>query len=194
MRFRKTDLVFFKAVLEDVLYYQAASLTQGNFVPHTAKSLVDIAHDLRWGVTPAEFEQLLPHMAGIAVNDGLRDTTKQLVDHGRLVFLWHAVKSFLNDMATESVHAQGKRITTDSLSDGNDLLLRAMLEAALYKKVAKAIDHESIRLGDDRFDYLILLLGCTNFELLLEEYGGLLIVVADDLVDDVLPVAAHVTV
>lgn len=64
-----------------------------------------------------------------------------------------------------------------------------MLEATLNQEVSEAIDHQWIGLSDDRLNNVILLLGCTNLELLLQEDGGLLIIVANDLVDNVLPVA-----
>lgn len=69
-----------------------------------------------------------------------------------------------------------------------------MLEATLDEEIAEAVDHKRIRLVDDSVDDLKLLVGCGDLELLLKEDGGLLIVVADNLVDDVLPVAAHATV
>lgn len=40
-------LVLLQAILEDILYNQAASLAQGNLVPHAAQSLVHILHYLR---------------------------------------------------------------------------------------------------------------------------------------------------
>lgn len=69
-----------------------------------------------------------------------------------------------------------------------------MLEATLHKKIAKAIDHQGIRLSNDRFDNLVLLLRGSDFQLLLQEDGGLLVVVADNLVNDILPVAAHIAI
>lgn len=42
---------------------------------------------------------------------------------------------------------------------------------------------------DDGLNDLVLLLSSANFELLLQEDRSLLIIVADDLVNDVLPVA-----
>jgi len=41
---------------------------------------------------------------------------------------------------------------------------------------------------------VILLLSGANLELLLKKYGSLLIIVANDLIDDVLPVAVDCTV
>lgn len=41
-------LVLLETILEDILDDETASLAQGHLVPHTAKSLVDVLHDLRW--------------------------------------------------------------------------------------------------------------------------------------------------
>ena len=64
-----------------------------------------------------------------------------------------------------------------------------MLEATLNQKIAKAINHERIGLSNNGFDDIILLLCSTNFELLLEENRSLLVIIANNLVDNVLPVA-----
>ena len=69
-----------------------------------------------------------------------------------------------------------------------------MLKATLDKKVAKPVDHQGISLGDDSFYDFVLLLDGTHFELLLQEDRSLLIVVTDNLVNDVLPVASHASV
>ena len=69
-----------------------------------------------------------------------------------------------------------------------------MLKAALHEEVAEAVDHQRIRLCNDGLYDLILLLRRADLELLLQEDGGLLIIVADDLVDNVFPVTAHVAV
>lgn len=116
------------------------------------------------------------------------------MDHCRLVFFGDTIECLLNNVAAESVHAQSKRITADSLGNGNDLVLSTVLEAALNQEIAKTIDHEGIRLADDGFDDLILLLRCTDLKFLLQKNRGLLVVVADDLIHYVFPVAAHVAV
>jgi hypothetical protein len=187
-------LVFLKTVLEDVLHHQTARLSKGDFVPHTAESFIDVAHDLRWRIAPAKLEQLLPDMASIAVDHSLWNATKQFMDHGGFVFLGHAVESLLDDVAAEGIHTQSESISTNGLRDSNDLLRSTVLEAALHQEVAEAIDHQWVSLGDDCLDNLILLLWCTDFELLLQEDGCLLIVVTDNLVDNILPSAAHVAV
>src|SRR5690606_493482 len=65
---------------------------------------------------------------------------------------------------------------------------------ALHQKVAKAIDHQRIGLGNNGLYDVVLLLRRPDLEFLLQEYGCLLIIIADDLVDDVLPVASDITV
>ena len=87
-----TYLVLLKAILEDVLDNQAAGLAESDFVPHSSKSLVDITHDL-WGrVAPAELKELLPDMTRVAVDHGLGDTTKQLMNHRCLVLFGNSIK------------------------------------------------------------------------------------------------------
>ena len=114
-------LVFLETVLEYILDDQTAGLTESNLMPHAAESLVDIAHDLRRRVTPTKFEELLPDVASISVNDRLRDTSKKFVDHGSLVFLWNAVESLLDNVATERIHTQGECVSANCTSDSNDL-------------------------------------------------------------------------
>ena len=48
-----THLFFLNAVFKDVLDHETASLTERNFMPHAAKSFVDLDHDLRWLPAPA---------------------------------------------------------------------------------------------------------------------------------------------
>jgi len=163
-------------------------------MPHATKSFINVAHDLRRRIAPAQLEELLPNVTSVAMDNGFWDTAEQLVNHGGLVIFGHAVEGLLDDVAAEGVHAESKRVATDCLSNGNDLLWRAMLEATLNQEVSKAVDHQSVGLEDDGLDNVVLLLWRTDLELLLEEDGSLLVVVADDLVDDVLPVAAHVSV
>ena len=187
-------LVFINAVLEDVLNDKTTSLTKSHLVPHSAQSLVDVLHDLRRGATPTKLEELLPDVAGIAVDDRLRDATQQLMDHDGLVLLGHTVESLLDNMASESIHAEVQGVATDRLGDGHNLLRRAMLEAALHQEVAETVDHERVSLLDDGLDDFELLLRSADLELLLEEDGSLLIIAADNLVDYVTPITTHVTV
>lgn len=160
-------------------------------MPHSSEGLVDVLHDLRWGVAPAQLEQLLPNMASVAVNDRLRDASKKLMYHDGFVLLWHRVERFLNDVAPKGIHAQSKSVTANSLSDQDHLFGRAMLKAALNEKVPEAVDHERVRLVNDSLNDLMLLFTSADFELLLQKDGGLLVIVADNFVDDILPVAAH---
>lgn len=114
--------------------------------------------------------------------------------HGGLVFLRDAVESFLDNVAAESIHTEGERVATNRLSDGNDLVGCAMLKAALNKEIAETVDHQRVGLSNDSFDNLVLLVRCADFELLLEEDRSLLVVVADYLVYNILPIAAHVPI
>lgn len=70
-----TDLVFLEAVLKYVLNDEAACFTQSNLVPHTTECFIHIFHDLRWRLSPSEFEELLPNVTGIAMNNGLGNAT-----------------------------------------------------------------------------------------------------------------------
>lgn len=187
-------LVVLKTVLEDVLDNKAASLAQSNLMPHAAQSLVDVLHDLRRRAAPTQFEQLLPNVASVAVDDGLGNAKQELVDHDGLVLFRDAVECLLDNVTPKSIHAETEGVAANGLGNGNDLLRRAVLEAALDQEVAKAVDHERVGLINNRLHDLELLLGRSNFDLLLQEDGSLLIIVANDLVDDVAPVAAHVAV
>lgn len=187
-------LVIVHAVLENVLDDETASLSKRDFVPHATQSLVDELHDKRRLSTPAELEQLLPDVACVAVDNGFRNATQELVNHDGLVLLGHAVKSLLDDMTAESVHAEVQSIAADSLSNCHNLLGRAMLEAALDEEIAESVDHQGIGLVDDGLHNVELLLGRAKLQLLLKKDGSLLVIAADNLVDDVAPVAARITV
>ena len=158
-------------------------------MPHTPESLIDIFHDLRRRLGPAKLEQLLPDMTSVSMNNSLRNATKKLMNHDSLVVFRNRIKCLLNDMATESIHGEVQSVASNGFSNLDDLFRSSMLEATLNQEVSEAIDHQWIGLSDDRLNNVILLLGCTNLELLLQEDGGLLIIVANDLVDNVLPVA-----
>lgn len=69
-----------------------------------------------------------------------------------------------------------------------------MLETALDKEVTKTIDHERIGLGNDGFNNLVFLLRGPDLEFLLKEDGCLLVIVADNLVNNVLPITVDVAV
>jgi hypothetical protein len=69
-----------------------------------------------------------------------------------------------------------------------------MLEAALDQEVTESVDHERVGLSDNGLDNVILLIWRTYLELLLKEDRGLLIIVTDDFVDYILPVAAHIAI
>ena len=133
-------------------------------------------------------------MAGIAVDYSFGDATKQLMNHDSFVFLRNRIKSLLDDMATEWVHGKAERISSDGLSNLYDLLWCPVFETALDEEVPESIDHEWISLGDDSFNNFILLLRSANFELLLQEDRSLLVVVADNFVHNVLPIAVDIAV
>lgn len=133
-------------------------------------------------------------MTGIAVDDRLRDAAKQFMNHDCLVVLGYRVECLLNNMAAKGIHRQVQSVSSNSFSNLDDLLGSAVLKASLNKEVSKAVDHERISLSNNGVDNLVLLLRGSHLELLLEEDGSLLVVVADDLVNDVLPVAVDVAV
>lgn len=128
------------------------------------------------------------------MNNRLRDAAKQFMNHNGLVVLGDRVKCLLNNMATKGIHRQVQGVSTDGFSNLDDLLWSAMLEAALDKEIAKAIDHKRISLGNNGFHNLILLLRSSDLELLLKEDRRLLIIVADNLVDNILPIAVDVAI
>lgn len=130
-------------------------------------------------------------MTSVSVDDGIWNAAKQFPNHISFMAFWNRVKGFLYDMAAEWVHAEGDDIAVYSISNSNDLVGRAMLETSLNEKVTEAVDHQRVCLVDNGFDDLELLLSCANLEFLLKEDGGLLIVVADDLVDNVFPVTGY---
>jgi hypothetical protein len=68
-----TNLVIFKAILEDILDNQASRLTEGHFMPHALERLIHILHDLRGRLRPAELEQLLPDVTCVTVDNRLRN-------------------------------------------------------------------------------------------------------------------------
>jgi hypothetical protein len=189
-----TYLVLFQTVLKDVLDNETARLAQSNLVPHALQSLVDVLHDLWRRVRPAKFEELLPDMAGIAMDDSLGNPAEQLVHHDSLVLLRDRIECLLNDVAAKRIHGEVERVAANRLGNLDDLLRSTVLKASLDQEVAKPVDHERIGLGYDCLDNVVLLLRGPDLELLLQEYGRLLVIVADNLVDDVLPVACDIAV
>ena len=189
-----THLVFFEAVLEDILDNQTSGLAKGNLMPHTTESFIDIFHDLRRRVTPTELEQFLPHMASVAMDDSLWDATKQLMYHDGLVFFWDSIESLLNDVASEGVHAQAQCVATDGVCNRDDLVWCSMLEASLYKEVSESIDHQRVGLSNDCLNDFEFLLDRADLELLLQEDRSLLVIVANDLVNNVLPIASDASI
>ena len=116
------------------------------------------------------------------------------MDHDGLVFLRHSIEGFLHDMAAKSIHAQAQGVAANRVGNSNDLVRRPVLEAALHKEVTETVDHERISLSHNSLDDLEFLFGRSHFELLLEEDRSLLIVVAHNLVNNVLPVAGDTSI
>lgn len=100
------SLLIFDAVLKDVLDHEASSLTQCNLMPHATKSVVDLDHNLWWFATPTKLEKLLPDMAGISMDNSIRDSAKKFSDHIGFVTFGNRIESLLNDMAAEGIHAE----------------------------------------------------------------------------------------
>ena len=69
-----------------------------------------------------------------------------------------------------------------------------MFEATLDQEISEAVDHQRIGLCDNGLHNLELLLSSTNLQFLLQEYRSLLIVVADNLIDNIFPIARNASV
>lgn len=67
-----------------------------------------------------------------------------------------------------------------------------MLKATLNQEVSKTVDHERIGLVCDSLNNVIFLFGGAHLELLLKKNRGLLVVVADDFVHYIFPVARDI--
>lgn len=185
-------LVVFKTVLKDVLNDQTARLSEGNLVPHAPQGVVDILHDLRRRLSPTKLKELLPHMAGVTMNNSLRDAAQELMHHDCLVIFGDRVKRLLDHVASKRVHGKVQGVPSDGVRDLDHLLGSPMLKATLNQEVPEAIDHQGVRLRHDCLNNLILLLRAADLELLLKKDGRLLVIVANDLVHDVLPIGADV--
>jgi len=133
-------------------------------------------------------------MACIPMDHSFGNPAQKFVDHNGFVFFWHTVECLLDHMATKRIHTEAQSIALDSIRNGNNLLRGSVFEAALDKKVSKPIYHERVRLLYDGFDYIIFLLCGPNFELLLQKYRGLLVIVANDLVHYILPITGNVLI
>jgi hypothetical protein len=160
-------------------------------MPHTTQSFVDLDHDLRGLTIPAQLEELLPHMTSVSMNHSFWDSTKKFTDHLSLVVLWNRIECLLNNVTTESIHAERENIAVNGVGDRNDLIRCAVLEAALDQEVAEAVDHQRVSLIDDGLDDFVLLLCSANLELLLKKDRSLLIIAANDLIDDVFPITRN---
>ena len=65
------------------------------------------------------------------MDDCLWDTTKELMNHYRFVFLGDSVEGLLHHVTAKSIHAKAKCVASDSIGDGDDLLRRSMLKASV---------------------------------------------------------------
>ena len=133
-------------------------------------------------------------MARIPVNDCFRDPAQKFMHHDCFVFLRHAVKGLLDYMAAERIHAEAQSVTLNSIRNCDDLLRSSVFETTLDKEVSESIHHERVSLLDDGFDDVEFLLCCADFELLLQEYRGLLVIVANNLVDYVFPITRNILI
>ena len=75
-------------------------------MPHVAKSIVHLEHDLRRLTTPAKLKHLLPDMTSMAMDDSIWNASKELSDHICFVILRDNVEGLLDDMAPENIHTQ----------------------------------------------------------------------------------------
>lgn len=114
--------------------------------------------------------------------------------HDCFVVFGDRIKSLLYHMASKWIHGEVESVSADSFSNFDDLFRSTMLKAALNKKISKSVHHQWVRLGDNGFDNFVLLLWGAHFQLLLQENGSLLVIIADNLVNDVLLVAVDVAI
>ena len=133
-------------------------------------------------------------MTCVPVNDSLWDPAQELMNHDCLVVFWDRIKSLLDDVAPKRVHGKTQSVSADSLRDFDDLLGGSVFKATLDQEVSKTIDHQRICLSHNRLHDFVLLFRGANLELLLQKDGGLLVIAADNLVNNILPVAVHITV
>lgn len=64
-----------------------------------------------------------------------------------------------------------------------------MFKASLDEKVSETVYHQWVSLVYYSFDNFVLLLPSTNFELLLKENRCLLVIVANNFVNNIFPIA-----
>jgi hypothetical protein len=125
--------------------------------------------------------------------DGLRDAAKKLTHHDGLELFRYTIEGFLDYMASESVHAQCHSIATNRICNALDLLRGSVFETPLNEKVAETVDHQLISLSNNSINNRMFLLCSADFEFLLQKDRCLLIVIADNLVNNILPIAVDAT-
>lgn len=101
------------------------------------------------------------------MDDCFRNATKKLVYHDSFVVFWNSIERFLNYMTSKRVHAEAQGISTNGISNSDDLFRSSVLEAALDKEVSESIDHQRVCLRDNGFNNFVLLFDGTNLEFLL---------------------------
>ena len=85
-------------------------------------------------------------------------------------------------------------MATDCLGNLDHLFWCPMFKAALNEEISESVHHQGVCLGHNGLDDLVLLLWSSDLQLLLQKNRCLLIIVANNFVDDVLPVAIDVSV
>lgn len=70
-------------------------------------------------------------MAGIAMDDGFGNSSKQLMNHDCFVVFRDRIKSLLHHMAAKWVHGKTKSVAAYGFGNFNDLLWSAMLKTTL---------------------------------------------------------------
>lgn len=127
------------------------------------------------------------------MHHGFWDPSKQFTDHSCLEFLWNTIECLLDNMTSECVHTQGHCVTPNGRRYAVNLILRSMLEAPLNKEISKSINHQLVCLCNNSLYNSVLLFDRANLELLLQEYGCLLIIIADNLINNIFPITINAT-
>lgn len=116
------------------------------------------------------------------------------MNHDSFMLLGNTVKGLLDNVAPKGVHAQVEGISSYRIGNCDHLLRSAVFEATLNKEIAKSVDHEWVSLTNDGLDDVVLLLCRPNLEFLLKEDRRLLVIVANNFVHNVFPVARDILV
>lgn len=123
------------------------------------------------------------------MDNGFGNASKKFADHCSFEIFWNTIKGLLDNMTSKSIHAKTQCIPTNSTGNPINLFRGTVFKAALYKEISKPVDHQRISLRNDCINDGMLLFHCPNLEFLLEENGCLLVIVANNLVHNILPIA-----